>query len=674
MSSRSAAFRRSPLPFLAAAVSLLFVQALVPAAAASPDDATDRIIVKWRTPHAETRADADVSDLVAATGQPLRRLRGIGGGMQLLSLDRERSPAEMAAVLATLRRNPQVQFAEPDRRVHAHTYTPNDPLYVGQWYLQGVQAAATRANDAWDISRGAASPAAATVVVAVIDTGVRFEHPDLRRAEQGGKLLPGYDFVSADKAGVFSTANDGDGWDADPSDPGDFLDATDLAGLYKGKKCGGPPDDEQPTRSSWHGTRVSGMIAADSDNQTGITGGAFNLRVLPVRALGKCGGYDSDVLSAMYWAAGMSIPAPLLSGTPPVNANPAQIINMSLGGVGACDAKYVVAVRDITAHGVLIVVSAGNEGGPVDSPANCPGALAVAGVRHAGTKVGYSNLGPEVAIAAPAGNCVNITAGSPCLFTLDTTSNSGQTTPGTSIYTDQFNSNVGTSFSSPLVAAAAGLMRAVNSHLTPTLLTARLRASAAPFATVSDTTPQPPACHLPTGTADVQDSECICTTAVCGAGMLNMASALAAALRPAAVATYTGPVGVGRTLTLDAGASGAAEGRGPLSYAWTVVSATGGAASPVFGTPAAVTSTVESPSTGSYTVRVTVTDAFSQTDTADVTVVAVNTGGGGSTSPPATPVVAPASSGGGGNLGAISLLLLATLAAAACMTRRRRES
>jgi len=263
MSSRSAAYRRSPLPFLAAAVSLLFAQALVPAAAASPDDATDRIIVKWRTPRAETRADADVSDLVAATGQPLRRLRGIGGGMQLLSLDRERSPAEMAAVLATLRRNPQVQFAEPDRRVHAHTYTPNDPLYAGQWYLQGVQAAATRANDAWDISRGAASPAAATVVVAVIDTGVRFEHPDLRRADQGGKLLPGYDFVSADKAGVFSTANDGDGWDADPSDPGDFLDATDLAGLYKGKKCGGPPDDEQPTRSSWHGTRVSGMIAAD---------------------------------------------------------------------------------------------------------------------------------------------------------------------------------------------------------------------------------------------------------------------------------------------------------------------------------------------------------------------------------------------------------------------------
>ncbi|MEP7314887.1 MAG: S8 family serine peptidase [Pseudomonadota bacterium] len=676
MPSRSAASRQSPLPCLAAAL-LAFIALgtaaclTTPAFAATRDDSSDRIIVKWRTP----RTDAQIEELAQSSGQSLRRLRAIGGGMQLLALDRTRTPAEMTALLASLRRNPQVEFAEPDRRVRAHTYTPNDPLFVGQWYLQGTQVSATHASDAWDISRGAASPATATVVIAVIDTGVRFDHPDLRRAAQGGKLLPGYDFISGDKAGVFSTANDGDGWDADPSDPGDFLSAQDLSSdLYKGKKCGGGTNSEQPTLSSWHGTRVSGLIAADSDNLNGITGGAFHLRVLPVRALGKCGGYDSDVLSAMYWAAGMSIPPPLLSGSPPANPTPAQIINMSLGSAGACDAKYVEAVRDITAHGTLIVVSAGNEGGPVDSPANCPGALAVAGVRHAGTKVGYSNLGPEVAIAAPAGNCVNVAAGAPCLFTLDTTTDSGTTVPVGPTYTDMLHPNVGTSFSSPLVAAAAGLMRAVNSHLTPTLLTARLRSSAAPFATLSDTTPQPPACHTPAGTSDVQSLECICNTAVCGSGMLNMASALVAAQRPAAIATYTGTIGVGRTLTLTGSDSGAAQGRGPLSFAWSVLGVTGGATSPALATPGAATTTVESPVSGSYTVRLTVTDAFAAVDSADVTIAAVNSGGSSSTSPPATPVAAPAtSSGGGGSVDETTLLLLA-LAALALTTRRRRTT
>ncbi len=125
----------------------------------------------------------------------------------------------------------------------------------------------------------------------------------------------------------------------------------------------------------------------------------------------------------------------------PANPTPAQIINMSLGGTGPCSSMYATAVQDITAHGVLIVVSAGNEGAAVDSPANCAGALGVAGLRHIGTKVGYSNLGSEVGIAAPAGNCVNITPGSPCLFSLDTTTNDGLTTPGGSTYTNQFNSN-----------------------------------------------------------------------------------------------------------------------------------------------------------------------------------------------------------------------------------------
>ena len=87
----------------------------------------------------------------------------------------------------------------------------------------------------------------------------------------------------------------------------------------------------------------------------------------------------------------------------------------------------------------------------MDVPANCAGAVAVAGLRQVGTKVGYSSLGPEVIVSAPAGNCVNTGAGQPCLFSIVTTTNTGTTVPATNTYTDENNFNVGTSFSAPIV-------------------------------------------------------------------------------------------------------------------------------------------------------------------------------------------------------------------------------
>ncbi len=660
--------RRMPQPLnvllrhialLALALFALPASALPPAQPAT--EAGDRLIVKFRNAPADTdnaAVEARVKALRGNSGVPLNRLRGLGSGMQVLRLDRVRPAAELDAALAELRRDPQVEFAEIDRRVHAHAYTPGDPLFTDEWFLQATQPAAIRATNAWDIQRGGASPAASAVVIAVLDTGVRFDHPDLRRAAAGGKLLPGFDFVSADSSGVFATANDGDGWDTDPSDPGDWLSATDLANSpFKGRECGGGTAHDQPTASSWHGTRVAGLIAADTDNGIGIAGAGFNVRIQPVRVLGKCGGYDSDVIAAMYWAAGLSIPPPLVSGIPIVNANPAQVINLSLGGVGSCSATYATAVRDVMAKGVLIVASAGNEGGPVDTPANCSGVLAVAGLRHIGTKVGYSNLGSEVGIAAPAGNCVNTAVGSPCLFSLATTTDRGTQGPLGATYTDAYNANVGTSFAAPLAAATAGLMQATNPKLTLTQLVARMKATALPFATTSDTTPLPPSCHVPTGSTDLQAIECLCTTATCGAGMLDMGSAVRDAQRPIAIAGYSGSVGNGKSITIDGSTSSAAAGRTLASYAWTVVATSGGAGTPAIAGPAAATTTVLSPTTGSYTLRFTVTDNLGATDQADITVQAASSGGGvTSTSPPAT------TSGGGGALGS-ELFALGLLAA-----------
>ena len=185
------------------------------------------------------------------------------------------------------------------------------------------------------------------------------------------------------------------------------------------------------------------------------------------------------------------------------------------------------------------MISAGNEGTMVSSPANCPGVAAVAAIRHAGSKVGFSSLGPEVTIAAPGGNCVNINGG-PCLFSLDTTSNSGTTVPATNNFTDQINSNLGTSFSAPIVSGITALMLSRNANLSTAQMLARLREGARAFpASVADD-PTIQACHVPVNDQDFQLAQCLCTIDTCGAGMANAAGSVAAAERPiAAVALPT---------------------------------------------------------------------------------------------------------------------------------------
>jgi serine protease len=640
---------------------LLALAALAPCLAICAEVApTDRLIVKWRDASSTTRiADDKVAALAERRGKRLAAGRVIGGGMSVVKLDRARAGADLDALVADLRSDPAVELVEPDRRVKALAYVPNDPLFAsGQWYLKSAQPSAIRADAAWDVTKGGGTPSTSPIVVAVLDTGVRFNHPDLV-----GKLVSGFDFVNLPVA-----AGDGDGWDGDASDEGDFITAGELAsGPFSGNKCGGGSNEDQPTDSSWHGTRVAGMIAANTDNGIGIAGTGFNIRVQPVRVLSKCGGFNSDVLAGMYWAAGLAPPLGLLAGgvVPPVNATPAQILNMSLGSTGACDAMYTTAANDITAHGVLIIASAGNDGTDVGSPANCPGVMAVAGVRHVGTKVGFSDLGSAVAIAAPAGNCVNTAPGSPCLFSLDTTTNAGLTTPGANTFTNQINSNVGTSFASPLAAGVASLMKAVNPALTPVALIARMKSSARPFPTTSDTVPAPPVCQMPTA-GQVQSSECICTTQVCGAGLLFASGAVNEALRPIALAQVTGTLRAGNTVSLDGSRSGVSTGR-TATYQWSVVSATSGANTPTISNASQSVASVVVQENGTVVLRLTITDNLGANDTADVSIVmtAASNGGSGGTSPPPS-----TSTGGGGQYSALWLVFTLALLLARLNTAR----
>ncbi|HTL93584.1 MAG TPA: S8 family serine peptidase [Steroidobacteraceae bacterium] len=628
------------------------VQALATPPAASGDATVERFIVRLRTlpgsPSYEA-APQRVAALAARHGLALADARHIVAGMHLLRVA-ARADEGTAQTLARLRADPEIEYAEIDERRHV-LRTPDDSLFNDQWYLQSSQPSAVNAVAAWDLTTG--SPG---VVIADLDTGVRFDHPDLRNAN-ANRLLPGYDMIS-----TVPVANDGGGRDADASDPGDWVTAADA----KTQQFSGCP----VANSSWHGTRVAGILGALTDNTQGVAGLSWQGWVEPVRVLGKCGGYDSDIIAAMGWAAGFAV-----TGVP-ANPYPARIINMSLGAAGGCPQSYQTIVDQLVGAGVLVVVAGGNEGGPVDSPANCIGVAGIAGLRQVGTKVGYSSLGPEIALAAPAGNCVNTGPGEPCLFSIVTTTNTGTNGPASNTYTDEYNFNVGTSFSAPIVAGIAGLMVAVNGNLTPDQLIARLQKSSQPFPV--STTPGVPMCHVPTGANDVQTNECSCTTQTCGAGMANANGAVLEALRPIAAVKVSGTVQAGSPVTLDASASAAACHASIASYAWTVTQPASNPP-PIQNANSARASIAAPMAPNTYTLMLTVTDNQERMDTATVVITssAVQTTApvaARSSACPATVAysVSPPNSGAGtsgggsghGGGGGLDLLTLMFLAAA----------
>ena len=485
----------------------------------------------WRPgisrPEARAALQRRADVLAAHAGTALATGRAVGPQGQVLRA----SGLSSEALARRLAAHPDVAWVAVDGWRRAWS-VPNDPYVLsgppvdngvggpvaGQWYLRAPDdtfRSATNAQAAWARSTGQG------VVVAVLDTGVRFDHPDLQ-----GRLLPGHDMVLDP-----DVANDGDGRDADASDPGDGITAQE-ANTLGGEFYGGFPrfcSERDVTTgqylaqaSSWHGTEVAGLLAASANNGIGVAGVAHGARVLPVRVLGKCGGYDSDIQAGMYWAAGIDQPGL------PGSATPARVLNLSLGGVGACSTAYQQAVDAVTARNVVIVAAAGNSAGQsVGTPANCRGVIAVAGLRHAGTKVGFSDLGPAIAIAAPGGNCVNIAPGEPCLYPLLTTTNGGFIGPveNSEAYSDSFTISVGTSFAAPLVSGAAAMILALRPEWNPVQVREALQASARPFPATSPD-PQVGTCRAPTSADQL---ECICTTALCGAGMLDIDAALALA-------------------------------------------------------------------------------------------------------------------------------------------------
>ena len=632
---------------------------------ATAEDASQaRVIVKYRSASALMQAlsasgGKQAAPLHAGTlgtrlGLPMQDGRVLGARVQAL----RGQGLTSSALAAKLRLQDDVEWAVVDE-IRTISAAPNDPLYAanasispasGQWYLRKADAAVSppasnstvvssiNAEAAWAITSGSAA-----ITVAVLDTGVRFDHPDLTT-----KLWPGYDFVSnVDVNGKVVATNDGDGRDADASDPGDYT-TTNLCG--SGTAASG---------SSWHGTQTAGLVGAASDNNVGMASIGRNTMVLPVRVLGPCGGSDSDIIAAMYWAAGIGIPG----DATPTNPHPAKVISMSLGKLGSCPASYTDVFTALAAAKVTVVIAAGNSNGlAVEAPANCSGALAVAGVRHIGSKVGYSSIGPQVVIAAPAGNCVNLTG--PCIYPILTTVNKGSTTPSSNGYSDSTDISVGTSFAAPIVAGTVALMLAVDPTLAPATIAAKIKSTARPFPTSGSSDTAIAACRAPTATEQL---ECYCTTTTCGAGLLDAGAAVASAVPPAAAPPTTAitvsnsaPT-AGQSITVSASNATANGGRIIAGYQWQITS--GGAFAAFSSATNAATATLMTSAAGSVVLSLTVTDNAGATGSASSTV-----------SVQAAAVTPPVVTSSGGGGGAMSWAWVALLGVAACALRRSRAA
>jgi serine protease len=412
-------------------------------AAAAEAQVTDRIIVKYRTAAAGESArlaQGRPAELSAQRfGVTMSRLRTTALGSQVLEVNRQLTLAEAARLAADIAASdPNVEYAEPDRLLQ-HTLTPDDPRYNEQWHYF-EPAAGINAPPAWDKATGSG------MVVAVLDTGYR-PHADLAK-----NVLSGYDFIS----NAFM-ANDGTGRDSDARDPGDWVDAGAC-------RPGLPPVFQS---SSWHGTHVAGTIAARTNNSVGVGGVAFDARILPVRVLGRCGGFTSDIADGIVWASGGTV-----AGVP-ANTNPARVINLSLGGLGDCSITSQNAINAARARGSVVVASAGNSRSDVAlfNPANCGGVVTVAAVDRTGGWTWYTNTGAIVALAAPGGD------GAEDADSVLSTLNTGVTTPGA----DDYAFYDGTSMAAPHVSGVVALMLSVRSGLTPDEVTQILQGTARPF-------------------------------------------------------------------------------------------------------------------------------------------------------------------------------------------------
>jgi serine protease len=476
--------------------------------ATQPDQTFDRFIVTYRDGTNErsdrsavlqnvqtaiTRAGLDRAT-ISSNGKPVAPLtasykRKLAVGSDLVHTSRKLSQNEANQLMLQIAADPAVAQVQPDYRRYAvkdfrapagakpqvqagaTAFTPNDPDYAHyQWHFWNTTGGAN-INNAWELADGSG------ITVAVLDTGIT-EHPDLDTSLADD----GYDFITD---ALVSGRNTDDrapgGWDL-----GDWT--TTQPYLSECTNASNPPEP-----SSWHGTHVSGTVAELTNNGVGMAGVAYNAKVLPVRVLGHCGGYDSDIADAIVWASGGHV-----DGVPD-NTHPAQVINMSLGGSGKCSASDVsgMAIASALSRGTTVVVAAGNSGADTAnfSPASCPGVIAVASNGITGKRAFYSNYGNTVTLSAPGGGIYQNDASSGSQANPDgfvwQAINDGATVPTVADATTSYTGYAGTSQATPHVTGTVAMILSATRAAelptpTPAQIKTILTSSARAFPVVED--------------------------------------------------------------------------------------------------------------------------------------------------------------------------------------------
>lgn len=499
------------------------------------------LIVKMKSTSSATnretpqRAEARLNRAFTGKSMPMGTAQALTPNAQLVRWERPLSHAEARKLTKELEADANVEWVVPNVYEKRLQVGPTDPVYSSQWWLSASPGAGSRGvpniRNAWDTETGSSN----AVNVAVLDTGLLTNHPDL----QGPRFATGYDMVTNEiKAGqtiAEGSSGDGNGRDPDFTDPGDAVLANSCPGVNV-------PEDDDLT-NSWHGTRIAGQIGAMTNNGMGVAGINRNGRIITVRVAGKCGALVSDIIAGMRWAAGLEV-AGITS-----NAHPADIINLSFGSASPCNAAYQETIDELlrTRRGVLLVAAAGNDNGSVYRPANCRGAFAVGAVHRDGLKASYSNFGSSISLMTVGGDRGHALAADDAGI-MSTTRIDDPVSYG---YTAEY----GTSFSAPIVAGVASLMRALNPNLTVDQITYGLQLTARPHIAIPSGS-----AHLQCGVSSL-NSQCYCTTATCGPGILDAAAALAYADPP-------GPFGTAPVW--GAAPAAAASGGGALGLGWLI--------------------------------------------------------------------------------------------------------